>query len=81
MHVIAGMSVPVDRCVINIATVFYGERLCPFISRASVTLPRVSDMARPASCGDFLMQWRVKSNAKDGIDAPPDFASFSRSEA
>ena len=36
LHVTAGMSV-VDRCVINIATVFSGERLSPFISRASAT--------------------------------------------
>ena len=39
LHVTAGMSV-VDRCVINIATVFSGERLSPFISRASATLKR-----------------------------------------
>ena len=56
-HITAGMSV-VDLCVINIAIVFSRERLSPFISRASATLPRVSDTSRPASCGDFSVQSR-----------------------
>ena len=40
-------------CVGNIASVFSEEKLCLFISRASATWPKVSDMANLAFYGGF----------------------------